>query len=131
MGEEELDGGEHHDEVGGPDRPAFGADGGVELLDRLASGDHVHDVGPNLHHELLRHHDPQAELRPKGVLPQLMVPVEPLPGDHLVHLDHLPEREQGYGPRHDQGGHTRPPGIQISRLLSRVAHLLYSVDSFR
>lgn len=109
MGEYELNGGEDHDEESGPDGLAAGADGGVGLLEGLASGDHVDDVGPDLHHQLLRDHDPEPELLPEGVLPQLVVPVEPPPGDCLVHLDHLPQREQGYDPRQQQDRNAGSP----------------------
>ena len=88
-----MDGGEDHDEVGELDVLALVvADHVVELLERVAAGDHVNDVEADLDHELLRHHDPETELVAKGVLPQLVVPVESLPGYHLVHLHHLPQR---------------------------------------
>ena len=88
--EDEVDRGEDHDEVGALDRLAVKADGVVELLERCSTGDHVDDVHPNLDNQLLGNHDPETELFPKGMLPELMVSVEPLSRDHLVHLDHLP-----------------------------------------
>lgn len=92
--EDEVDGGEDHDEVGELDVLAAVAlaEHVVELLQRLAAGDHVHDVDADLDDELLRHHDPEAQLLAERVLPELVVPVEPLPGHHLVHLHHLPQR---------------------------------------
>ena len=103
LGEHEVDGGEDHDEVAELDvlAPVM-ADHVVELVQGLAAGDHVHDVEPHLHHQLLRHHDPEAQLLAERVLPQLVVPVEPLPGDALVHLHHLPERVHRDDPRQDQ-----------------------------
>ena len=98
LGEDEVDGGEDHDEVGELDGFAVRADDVMELLERLAAGDHVHDVDADLHHQLLRHHDPQPELVPEGVLPELVVPIEALTGHHLMHLHHLPQRVQGDDP---------------------------------
>jgi hypothetical protein len=117
LGEDEVDGGEDHDEVGGLDvvlplarRPAVAAHQHVvELLQRPAAGHHVHDVHAHLDDQLLRHHDPQAQLLAERVLPQLVVPVEPLPGHHLVHLHHLPQRVQRDHPRHHQHGDARAP----------------------
>ena len=98
VGEDQVDASEADDEVGGPGFLGVGPDGVVGLLQGLAAGDHVHNVGSDLHHQLLRHHDPQPQLLPECVLPQLMVPVEPLPRHHLVHLHHLPQRVQRYYP---------------------------------
>jgi hypothetical protein len=91
--ERELDGGEDHDPEGEADvlAPAV-AEEVVHLLERLPAGDHVDDVGADLDDELLRDDDPEPEALPEGVLPELVVPVEALPGHHLVHLHHLPQR---------------------------------------
>jgi hypothetical protein len=100
LGEDEVAGGEDHDSAGELDVLAFVvADHVVELLQRLASGDHEDDVPAHLDDELLRHNDPQPQLLTKRVLPKLVVPVEPLPRHHLVHLHHLPHRVQGDDPR--------------------------------
>ena len=82
---------EDHDEIGELDvvAPAM-ADQVVELLQGLAAGHHVDDVQADLHHQLLRHDDPEAQLLAEDVLAELVVAVEALPGHHLVHLHHLP-----------------------------------------
>lgn len=98
VGEDEVDGGEDDDEVRGFDLGAVGADSFMDLLEGLAAGDHVDDVDANLDSELLRNHDPKAKLLAERVLAQLVVPVEPLPRHHLVHLHHLPQRVQRYDP---------------------------------
>jgi len=93
-----VDRGKDHDEVGGLDvvlavAPRVITDQDVvELLQRLAAGDHVDDVDADLDNKLLRHDDPQAQLLAKGMLTKLVVPVEPLAWYHLVHLNHLPQR---------------------------------------
>jgi hypothetical protein len=105
-----VDGGEDHDEVGGLDVLALAlADHVVELLERLPAGDHVHDVDADLDDELLRDDDPEADLLPKGVLPELVVPVEPLAGHALVHLHHLPQRVERDHPRDHQHRDARAP----------------------
>jgi hypothetical protein len=82
----------------------------VELLQGLAAGDHVHDVEAHLHHQLLRHHDPEAQLLAERVPPQLVVPVEPLPRHALVHLHHLPQCVHHDDPRQDQHRDAHAPG---------------------
>jgi hypothetical protein len=105
-----LGGGEYHDEVGELDVLAVAvADDVVELLQGLPAGDHVDDDKADLHEQLLRHDDPQAQPLAERVLPQLVVPVEPLPGNHLVHLHHLPQRVQRDDPRQDHHRHAGAP----------------------
>jgi len=87
LGEGEVDGAEDDDPVGEPDvLAAAPADDVVELAQALPAGDHVDDVGADLDDELLRHDDPEPEPVPERVLPELVVAVEALAGDHLVHL---------------------------------------------
>jgi hypothetical protein len=110
LGEHELDGGEDHDEIRELDVLApLVADHLVELLQGLAAGDHVDDVQADLHHQLLRHDDPEAQLLAERVLPQLVVPVEPLARHHLVHLHHLPQRVHRDDPGQDQRRDANPP----------------------
>lgn len=90
LGEHEVYRSKDHDEVCFFDGFAAWADGVVELLERCSSGDHVDDAHPHLDDQLLGHHDPQAKLLTKCVLPELVVSVESLAWDHLVHLHHLP-----------------------------------------
>ena len=104
-----MDGAEDHDEVSELDGLAVGTDDVVELLEGLAAGDHVDDVDAHLHDQLLRDDDPEAELVAEGVLPQLVVPIEPLPRHHLVHLHHLPQSIQGDDPRQNQHSDARSP----------------------
>lgn len=117
VGEEEVDGGEDDDEVGGLDGAAAMAGEVVDLLEGVAAGDHVDDVDADLHHQLLRDNHPQAQLRPKRLLTQLVVPVEPLPWHCLVHLHHLPQRVQRYYPRQHYHRHSRSPVCNIIFLI--------------
>jgi hypothetical protein len=70
-------GGQDHDEVGELDVPAaavvvvVAADRVMELLKRRAAGDHVDDVEAHLHHQLLRHDDPEGQAVTERVLPTL------------------------------------------------------------
>jgi hypothetical protein len=96
-----VDATEDHDPVAGPYRCAVGEGDCIELLQGLAAGDHVDDADADLDDELLRHDDPEAQLVAEGVLPELVVPVEALPRNALVHHHHLPQRVQGDHPGED------------------------------
>jgi hypothetical protein len=115
-----VDGGEDHDPRAGAERLAVRAGDGVALLERLAAGDHVDDADADLDDELLRDDDPEAQLIAERVLAQLVVAVETLPGDALVHLDHLPQRVQGDHPRQDHGDHAGTPARM--RCVSSFTH---------
>jgi hypothetical protein len=107
--EEQLDGGEDHDPGAGVEGLAVRASDGVALLEGLAAGDHVDDAAADLHDELLRDDDPKAQLVAERVLAQLVVAVEALPRDALVHLNHLPQCVQGDHPRQEHGHNAGTP----------------------
>jgi hypothetical protein len=105
-----VDGAEDDDPVGEADvLAAAPADEVVELAQALPAGDHVHDVGADLDDELLRHDDPEPEPLAERVLPELVVAVEALAGDHLVHLHHLPQCVQCDHERHDDHHRAEAP----------------------
>lgn len=98
LGEEELDGAEDGNPVGLSEGGASRAGRLHEFLQALAAGDHVDDVAPNLDDQLLGEHHPEAQLGAEGVLPELVVPVEPHPRDGFVEVDHLPHGVEGHTP---------------------------------
>lgn len=87
MGEEEMDTAEDDGEVGEP-HGVVGPGHVVDFLEGLAAGDHVDYVDADLHRQLHGDHQPQPELRPEGLLAELVVTVQPLAGDRLMHLHH-------------------------------------------
>jgi len=107
LGEDEVRGGEDHDpereaHVGAAAAAAL-ADEVVELAQALPAGDHVHDVGAGHDDDLQGKDDPEAQAVAEHVLPELVVPVEALAGDHLVHLHQLPQRvERDHERHHDR-----------------------------
>jgi hypothetical protein len=107
-----VHGGEDHDPEREKDALASAprAEQVVDLLQRLPAGDHVDDVGADLDDELLRDDDPEAQPLAERVLPELVVPVEPPAGHHLVHLHHLPQRvERDHEGADDHGRPQAPP----------------------
>jgi hypothetical protein len=126
-----VDGGEDHDPRAGAERLAVRAGDGVALLERLAAGDHVDDADADLDDELLRDDDPEAQLIAERVLAQLVVAVETLPGDALVHLDHLPQRVQGDHPRQDHGDHAGTPARMRCVLVRSRMQIHISIDRSR
>ena len=119
--EEQVDGGEDHDPGAGPERVAVGARDGVALLQRLAAGDHVDDADADLDDELLRDDDPEAELVAEGVLAELVVAVEALARDALVHLHHLPQRVQRDHPRQEHRHHAGAPTYIYMRSIDSLS----------
>nr|GMD38537.1 hypothetical protein CK203_077047 [Ipomoea batatas] len=69
MREDQVSRTKDHDKIGSSDGRAGRANGVVELLERGAAGDHVHNVHSDLHHQLLRHNHVQPHLLPERVLP--------------------------------------------------------------
>ncbi|KAM1791286.1 hypothetical protein TB2_034664 [Malus domestica] len=98
MGEDKFHGGKDHDGVGELDGILVFLHYLMDLLQGLSTCDHVQNVDTNFAYELLRHHNLEAKLFAEGVLPQLMVPIESLAGNHFMHLNHLPQREQSDHP---------------------------------
>lgn len=77
---------------------AVGADNFHEVLEAFATGDHVHNVTPNLDNELLGEHYPGPHSRAEGVAAEVVVTVETDAGDALMELRHLPHGVQGHAP---------------------------------
>lgn len=62
-----------------------------KLLQWFSSSDHIHNICSHLNNKLLWSHNPEPELRAERILPQFMIAIEPLTGQCLMHLNHLPQ----------------------------------------
>lgn len=98
MRENKMNRSKYHNEISLFDLGARRAEGVIEFLQGLATSNHIHNINTDLNHKLLRHHNVKPKLLPKRILAQFMVPVKPLPWNHLVHLNHLPKRVQSHHP---------------------------------
>lgn len=125
--EDKMNRSKDHDEVSGLDVFAIFSVLAHKVMDFLqwfSSSDHVHNVHTNFTYQLLWHHNPETQLLPKGMLPQLMVPVKPFPRDHLMHLHHLPQCVECDYPWQHKNHHTRTPVTQ------EITKLTYEYNFF-
>ena len=71
MREENVGRCKNHDPPGGPDWSAFSAKWFVGLLQRISSGDHVHDARANFQDKLLRYNNVEPKNLTKSMLPSI------------------------------------------------------------